>query len=98
MTFTVLIVNIEQNEEFQEPRVHYTLAGIKSLLKIGEGGSLAREGGGQSGTPGTFPWLRPFVWRKWHVGKSTVRATESDDSLNVSGVFPFCSGDFRKQE
>ena len=37
-TFTVLIVSIEQNEEFQESRVHYTLAGIKSLLKIGEGG------------------------------------------------------------
>ena len=46
MTFTVLIVSIEQNEEFQESRVHYTLAGIKSLLKIGEGGSLTREGGG----------------------------------------------------
>ena len=45
MTFTVLIVSKEQNEEFQESRVHYTLAGIKSLLKIGEGGSLAREGG-----------------------------------------------------
>ena len=30
----------------QESRVHYTLAGIKSPLKIGEGGgSLAREGG-----------------------------------------------------
>ena len=57
MTFTVLIVSIEQNGEFQESRVHYTLAGIKSLLKIGEGGSLAREGG--SGTPGTLPWLRP---------------------------------------
>ena len=41
----------------QESRVHYTLAGIKSLLKIGEGRSLAREGG--SGTPGTLPWLRP---------------------------------------
>ena len=45
MTFTVLIVSIEQNEEFQESRVHYTLAGIKSLLKIGEGGSLTRERG-----------------------------------------------------
>ena len=38
MTFTVLIVSIEQNEEFQGSRVNYTLAGIKSLLKIGEGG------------------------------------------------------------
>ena len=48
MTFTILIVSIEQNEEFQESRDHYTLAGIKSLLKTGEGGggSLAREGGG----------------------------------------------------
>ena len=44
----------------QESRVHYTLAGMKSLLKIGEGvGSLAREGG--SGTPGTLPWLRPCL-------------------------------------
>ena len=41
MMFTVLIAIIKQNEEFQERRVHYTLAGIKSLLKIGEGGSLA---------------------------------------------------------
>ena len=31
MTLTVLIVSIEQNGEFQESRVHYTLAGIKSL-------------------------------------------------------------------
>ena len=48
MTFTILVVSIEQNEEFQESRVHYTLAGIKSLLKTGEGwgGSLAREGAG----------------------------------------------------
>ena len=45
MTFTLLIVSIEQNEEFQESRVLYTLAGIKSLLKIGEGGFLgARRG------------------------------------------------------
>ena len=41
--FSSLIVD---GLEFQESRVHYTLAGIKSLLKIGEGGSLAREGGG----------------------------------------------------
>ena len=59
MTFTVLIVSIEQNEEFQESRVHYTLAGIKSLLKIGDGGSLTREGGGGSGTPGTPPGYAP---------------------------------------
>ena len=45
MTFTVLIVKIEQNEEFQESRVHYTLAGIKSLLKIGERGLLDARGG-----------------------------------------------------
>ena len=37
MTFTVLIVSREQNEELQELRVHYALTGIKSLLKIGEG-------------------------------------------------------------
>ena len=59
MTFTVLIVSIEQNEEFQESSVLYTLAGIKSLLKIGEGGFLGARGGGGSGTPGTLPWLRP---------------------------------------
>ena len=48
MTFTVLIVSIEQNEELQESRVQYTLAGIKSLLKIGErggGGFLDARGG-----------------------------------------------------
>ena len=54
--FSSLIVD---GLEFQESRVHYTLAGIKSLLKVGEGGSLAREGGGGSRTPGTLPWLRP---------------------------------------
>ena len=46
MTFTVLIVSIEQNEEFQESRVHYTLAGIKSLLKIGKSLLKIGEGGG----------------------------------------------------
>ena len=45
LTFTVLIVSIEQNEEFQELRVHYTLAGIKSLLKMEEGGFLGARGG-----------------------------------------------------
>ena len=30
----------------QESRVHYTLAGIKSPLKIGEGGFLGARGGG----------------------------------------------------
>ena len=40
MTFTVLIVSIEQNEEFQEWKVQYNLAGIKSLLKIGGGGGV----------------------------------------------------------
>ena len=51
MTFTVLIVSIEQNEEFQESRVHYTLAGIKPLLKIGEGVPEPLSG--------TLPWLHP---------------------------------------
>ena len=36
-----------QNEEFQESRVHYTLAGIKLLLKIGEGEFLGARGGFQ---------------------------------------------------
>ena len=46
MTFPVLVVSIEQNEEFQESRVHYTLPGIKSLLKIGGGrGFLDARGG-----------------------------------------------------
>ena len=58
MTFTVLIVSIEQNEEFQESRVHYTLAGIKSLLKIGgRRGSLAREEGFRN------PWNPPLATR-----------------------------------
>ena len=55
MTFTVLIVSIEQNEEFQESRVHYTLVGIRSLLKIGEGGSLTQEGGFRN------PWNPPLA-------------------------------------
>ena len=63
MTFTVLIVSIEHNEEFQEWKVQYNLAGIKSLLKIGGGGGggvpWRERGGGVSGTPGTLPWLRP---------------------------------------
>ena len=60
MTFTVLIVSIEQNEEFRESRVHYAVAGIKSLLKTNKrGGSMALEGGGGFGTPGTLPRLRP---------------------------------------
>ena len=54
MTFAVLIVSIEQSEEFQESRVHCTLAGIKSLLKIGEGIPWHKRGGS-----GTLPWLRP---------------------------------------
>ena len=29
LTFTELVESIEQNEEFQESRVHYTPAGIK---------------------------------------------------------------------
>ena len=61
MKFTVLIVSIEQNEEFQESRVHYTLAGIKSLLKIGEGGSLAREEGGGVRNPCNPPLATPLT-------------------------------------
>ena len=73
MTLTVLIVSIEQKEEVQESRVHYTLAGIKSLLKIGGGGGGGGgEGRGGSGTPGTLPWLRPCklsIWpRLFNVG------------------------------
>ena len=54
ITFTVLIVSIEQNEEFQESRVHYTLARIKSQLKIGEGG-----GGGSWRKRGFLEPLEP---------------------------------------
>ena len=62
MTFTILIVSTEQNEEFQKSRVHYTLTGIKSLLKTGGGwGFLGARGGGGSGAPGTLPWLRPCL-------------------------------------
>ena len=56
MTFTVLIVSIEQNEEFQESRVHYTLAGIKTLLKIG--------GGVPEPLSGTPPGYAPVTWKK----------------------------------
>ena len=47
--FSSLIVD---GLEFQESRVHYTLAGIKSLSKIGEGVPWRKRGGGGSGTPG----------------------------------------------
>ena len=53
MTFTVLILSIGQNEEFQESRVHYTLARIKSLLKIGRGWFLGARGGFRN------PWNPP---------------------------------------
>ena len=55
MTFTVLIVSIEQNEEFQEWKVQYNLAGIKSLLKIGGGGVLGARGGGGFRNPWNPP-------------------------------------------
>ena len=60
MTFTVLIVSIEQNEEFQESRVHYTLAGIKSLLKIGEGGGGLLGSRGGVGNPWNPPLATPL--------------------------------------
>ena len=58
MTFTVLIVSMEQNEEFQESRVHYTLARIESLLKIGDGELLDARGGAPEPlepSPGSAP-------------------------------------------
>ena len=55
--FSSLIVD---GLEFQESRVHYTLAGIKSLLKVGEGGSLAREGGGGVQNPWNPPLATPL--------------------------------------
>ena len=45
MTFTVPFASIERNKEFQVSRVHYTIAGIKSLLKIEEGRFLGPRGG-----------------------------------------------------
>ena len=57
--FSSLIVD---GLEFQESRVHYTLAGIKSLLKVGEGGSLAREGGGVQN-----PWNPPLATPLRHL-------------------------------
>ena len=62
MTFTVLMVSIEQNEELQESRVHYTLVGIISLLKIGEGNSLTQEGGFWN------PWNPPLATPLLHQG------------------------------
>ena len=76
MTFTVLIVSIEQNEEFQEWKVQYNLAGIKSLLKIGGGGSLAREGGGFPEPLEPSPWLRPWTKtqrKSWNIKKKMSR-------------------------
>ena len=64
MTFTVLIVSIEQNEEFQESRVHYTLAGIKPLLKIGEGVPEPLSG--------TLPWLHPCYLEEKRLFKSAL--------------------------
>ena len=60
MTFTVLIVSIEQNEEFQEWKVQYNLAGIKSLLKIGGGGGPWRERGGGFRNPWNPPLATPL--------------------------------------
>ena len=61
MTFTVLIVSIEQNEEFQESRDHYTLAGIKSLLKIGAQGFLGARGGFRNPWNPTLAYAPVFV-------------------------------------
>ena len=78
--FSSLIVD---GLEFQESRVHYTLAGIKSLLKIGERVPWRKRGG--SGTPGTLPWLRPchstvysVVWTR--IFSSRVRLVLLDKS------------------
>ena len=49
------VVTARSNRSVQMSRVHYTLAGIKSLLKIGEGGSLTREGGFRN------PWNPPLA-------------------------------------
>ena len=67
MTFTVLIVSIEQNEEFQESRVLYTLAGIKSLLKIGEGRFLGARGGGGVPEPLDPPLASPLFIVLFHT-------------------------------
>ena len=80
--FSSLIVD---GLEFQESRVHYTLAGIKSLLKIGEGVPWRTRGGGGFGTPRTLPWLRPchstvysVVWTR--IFSSRVRLVLLDKS------------------
>ena len=61
--FSSLIVD---GLEFQESRVHYTLAGIKSLLKIGEGVPWRKRGGGGVSeplepSPGYAPFTRQFT-------------------------------------
>ena len=81
--FSSLIVD---GLEFQESRVHYTLAGIKSLLKVGEGGSLAREGGGGVQNPWNPPLATPLrhltvysvVWTS--IFSSRVRLVLLDNS------------------
>ena len=58
-----------QYEEFQESRVHYTLVGIKSLLKIGERGFLGAKGGVPEPldpSPGYTPVLIGQVKNKIH--------------------------------
>ena len=46
--------------EFQKSRVHYTLAGIKSLLKIGEGVPWRKRGGGGFRNPWNPPLATPL--------------------------------------
>ena len=85
MTFTVLIISIEQNEEFQESRVHYTLAGIQSLLKIGGWVPWHERGG--PGNPGTLPWLRPCSCKRLQVfrGRIVKGTTLPSPPLKITG-------------
>ena len=71
MTFAVLIVRIEQSEEFQESRVHCTLAGIKSVLKIGEWVPWHKRGGG--GVPEPSPGYAPDIMCEYQCDKAVTK-------------------------
>ena len=74
-------------EEFQESRVHYTLVGIKSLLKIRERGFLGAKGGFRN------PWTPPLATPLCLSGKLRTRFTSPIQNPLVPGyrTFFLCS-------
>ena len=74
MAFTEFIASIEQNEEFQESRVHCTLAGIKSLLKIG-----GRFLGTRGGLPKPLEPSPGYAPEKGHVTMLSILDNDSEE-------------------